>query len=143
MPFAYRIDPDARLGAVAFYGDVTGADLVAAMEALFGDEAWEPGFSALWDGRGIERLTLGFTDYSSVLAAAVRLLGRIGGGTGVVLTSGFEEYASAFQIRKHLGPVPGRQLRLAGGLREALALLEVRELPETIGALLDEHLPEL
>jgi hypothetical protein len=142
MPFVYRIDPNARLAAIAFFGDVTGRDLVAALEALFGDEAWEPGFQAVWDGRGLQSIRLSYADYGAVMAASVRLLGRIGGGTGVILTSDPEEYEAAFMVRKYLGPVPGKQVRLADNLPEALALLGIQALPPELEAMLNKHLQE-
>jgi hypothetical protein len=141
MPFTYRIDPSARLAAVAFFGEVTGRDLVEAIETLFSDEAWEPGFQAVWDGRGLHSIRVSYADYGAVLAAAVRVLPRIGGGTGVILTSDPEEYEAAFMIRKFLGPVPGKQVRLADNLREALALLGIPALPAELEAMLNKHLP--
>jgi len=135
------IDPVARLGAVAFYGDVMGPELVAAIEALFGDEGWEPGFDALWDGRGVANLIVGPEDIDAVVAANDRLLDRIGEGHAVILTTGAEEYASAFMIRRQLGPTTGKQIRLADNLLEAMALLDIRELPESIETLLEAHLP--
>ena len=48
-PFSYAIDGEARLAVGRMWGDVTGADMLALLEAVHQDPAWHDGFDALWD----------------------------------------------------------------------------------------------
>ena len=104
-PFAYAIDPDARLAVGRMWGEVHGADMLEMIQAVHQDAAWQRGFDAVWDCRAvtahivlpdeveplvadeaasgegrdvlIESPALGESAFSEMLAAVVRRSGKM------------------------------------------------------------------
>lgn len=48
-PFACAVDAATGLAYARLWGEVTGADMLEAVQAVHGDPAWEDGFDAIWD----------------------------------------------------------------------------------------------
>lgn len=80
MAFQLRLYPDRALAVVNWQGTVTGEEIEQAMQDLFEDDRWQPGFRHVWDGRGIHVLSLGLSDLRSVAQALRRLHPRMGDG---------------------------------------------------------------
>ena len=68
MPYAVCVDPESRLGMVCLSGRVTGGDLIAANEVLYGDAAWSPGFDELWDCRAVEEMVVEIEHMRAIVA---------------------------------------------------------------------------
>jgi hypothetical protein len=58
MAYRYDIDPSAALVLVSFTGSVSGDEVLQAMEHLFQDKAWDDGFDVIWEGTGIQELSM-------------------------------------------------------------------------------------
>ena len=87
MPYSYAIDITARLATVTLAGTVRGTDIASAMEAVFGDSSWEPGFDLLWQASGITELLFERDDLPGMITLQRRLAARAGGGREVILVS--------------------------------------------------------
>lgn len=80
MPFVCRVDPAQRLGTVTLDDSIHAAEFVQAMQALYGHASWEPGFSALWDGRRIRRLAIEPSDLENIAARYQEMEAKMGQG---------------------------------------------------------------
>ena len=80
MAITVTLHPDRRLGVALVDGLVTGADFVAAMEALYGHADWAPGFAALWDLTAVHELHIGPDDVAVIVARTRALGGQMGAG---------------------------------------------------------------
>lgn len=49
LPYAFAVDPGSRLAYARMWGEVTGADMLAAVVAVHESPEWEEGFDAVWD----------------------------------------------------------------------------------------------
>jgi hypothetical protein len=58
MPVATCVQPELKLGLVAFAGTVDAEELVRTLDALRLDPRWVASYDLLWDGRGIRSLIL-------------------------------------------------------------------------------------
>ena len=86
MPFRYHIYPTHRTGAVAFAGGVTGVDMIAAMETLYSDSEWRPGFTSIWDLRSITSLSVSPDEVDAIADRAAELCEWAGHGKVAAIT---------------------------------------------------------
>ena len=49
VPYSCSICPESRLAYGRMWGTVTGAEMLALVQAVHRDAAWEAGFDAVWD----------------------------------------------------------------------------------------------
>jgi hypothetical protein len=87
VSYSYAIDITARLATVTLAETVRGADIAGAMEAVFGDSSWQPGFNVLWQASGITELLFERDDLPGMIALQRRFAARARGGREVILVS--------------------------------------------------------
>ena len=99
MPFRVEIDPERRRALVEIDGTVTAAVVMEAMEELFGNPQWQPGYDGLWDCSGIQQLVMDPADLGALVALATSLAPRIGTGRGAfVLTRDLDSMMAALVV---------------------------------------------
>lgn len=124
MPAVCTVLPPRRLGVVVLHGALDGPQFVAAMEALYEDPAWEPGFSALWDARRVRKLALDPEDVQALGRRIEALAERMGGGRAAfVVPDEFHRMIAVLIVRK--APRADRDRRMFEHLDDALAWLGV------------------
>jgi hypothetical protein len=87
VPYSYAIDITARLATVTLAETVRGADIASALETVFRDSSWQPGFDLLWQASGITELLFERDDLPGMIALQRRFAARAGGGREVILVS--------------------------------------------------------
>ena len=123
MPYSCDIDPRQRRGTVTLDGTVTSAEFVGALQALYGAPAWEPDFSALWDGTRIGELVLSPGDIQPIAAQYRRVQERMGLGRAAFVVPHDVAYTIARLLLHHM-PHPTRERRVFERMGEAVAWLE-------------------
>lgn len=85
MAYLYQILPTHRLAVTQFVGTVTGDTVIDAMEAVFGDERWQPRFSAVWDIQTIDAMIMLPDEVEAITSKAEELRPLVNGGKAVIL----------------------------------------------------------
>lgn len=78
MPHRIYIAPERELGIVKWDGPVNGGDLIWAIQELYGNPLWQPGFQACWDGTNLATLDLSFAEMQQVVEVAKVAVERVG-----------------------------------------------------------------
>jgi hypothetical protein len=123
MPYRWSVDPVARRGRALFDGSVAGADVAAALDAIYADPRWAPGFDALWDCSGVREVTILPQDVAAIAARVRALAGRMGPGRAAIVVPGDMNRLVALLILR-LTRNPQRARRVFGALDEAAAWLD-------------------
>jgi hypothetical protein len=124
MAYRFTVDPDARRALVTLSGDVTGAEFIAAMDALYLSPAWVPGYDALWDLTPVRALVLDLEDVAAIAGRTRELAPRMGGGRAAfVVPNELHQGAAALTI--HLTRGGDRTRRLFGTLRDGADWLDL------------------
>jgi hypothetical protein len=125
MPYQWRVNKSARLGFGRLDGVVSGADVLSASDAFFGDPEWQPGYRLLWDNRAIKKLAITPGDAARILKRAVTVPSYLGEGKAAAVIS-----EDLRMIGEHLISMSGLdpdRVRLFGSMERALEWLEVNE----------------
>ena len=124
MPFTYRVDPAHQIGLVAWRGRVSGEQIIEAMDALFGDPAWQPGFRHCWDGRAISELVLDLPETGAIVKHLREMAGQMGKGRAATVNPAEIHWLAArtLIVMSRLG-LP--EAKVCTTLNEAAAWLEV------------------
>ena len=85
MAFSLVISDANRLAAGTLSGSVRGSDIAAAIQTLYDDPAWQPGFDTFWDCSGITELLFEREDLPNIVALQHASSGRAGTGIEVIL----------------------------------------------------------
>jgi hypothetical protein len=85
MAFSLVISDANRLATGTLSGSVRGSDTAAAIQTLYNDRAWEPGFDTFWDCRGITELLFELKDLPNIVALQHASSGRAGTGIEIIL----------------------------------------------------------
>ncbi len=123
MPFDCHVHPDLERGVLMLNGVIDGAVFVQAMDALYRHADWQPGFSALWDARGIRELLIGPEDVARVMEAMTRLEPLMGEGRGAFVVPREIDYVIA-RLLIHRGASSKRERRTFSRIEAALAWLD-------------------
>jgi hypothetical protein len=87
MPWSYVIDSANRLARVAMAGTIRGADIAAAMQTIYADPAWQPGFDSLWECTGITELLFERDDLPTLVGLQRESRARSGYGREAIVVS--------------------------------------------------------
>ena len=123
MAFHVHISPADALGVVTFLDAVTGADLAGALDALYADPRWRPGFDALWDFGRMSTLVLDPDDLKALVALdfAYEAVGGVGRDAIVVTTDLDRSLAALFEHLSKETPRPNRVFASVEAARTWLA----------------------
>lgn len=88
MAYEYRIEPAEGLGIITLTGRVNGPQIREAMEALFGDARWQPGFASLWDAVMVEAIAIAPEDLPAISETMEQARLRAGAGRGAWVVRG-------------------------------------------------------
>jgi hypothetical protein len=78
MTHPHTIDPSRHAAMVTLSGTIRGSDLAAAMETVYNDPLWQPGFSLLWGGTTITELLFEKNDLPRLVDVNRRHAARAG-----------------------------------------------------------------
>jgi hypothetical protein len=124
MAFRCTFDPVTRRGTATLSLEVTGAEFVAAMDALYLSADWQPGYDALWDLTPVDALVLDQEDVAAMVARTHELAPRMGRGRAAfVVPNELHQGAAALAI--HLTRGGDRTRRLFVTLRDAVTWLDL------------------
>ena len=127
----YRIDQKLGLALVRVSGAVSGARIARCAEALQSDPAWSFTYAAIWDERGITSLDVTPQDLEAMVSAQAK--GQV--GPDIVITVR-EDHEALLQLYAWRVRARGRPATVCRSLDEALAILELDELPPHLDELL-------
>ena len=128
MSYQCQILPEHQLGHLCFSGELRATTFIEGLQTLYGDVAWRPGFSALWDFSLITSLLVLPDDMDDMVEAVHAISSRMGHGRAVFIVSRVldEEIAKLLLARTRN---PERQRHICYTHAAALAWLE---LPKTL-----------
>lgn len=106
------------------YDQVTRHDVEQANQALYTDPLWEPGFSELWDVRGIRALIASIEDVYKLASDEMTNLDRSGTDRVAVIVARQIDYALVHLHRYHVRGT-GRPYRIFWKHAEACTWLGV------------------
>jgi hypothetical protein len=125
VAFSYVIDRAKHLATGTFSGSVTGAAIATAMQTVYVDAAWQPGFDTLWECTGITELLLGPDDLAS-LVALHRDFGEVAGtGLEIIVVSRSLDHLMA-KIYAAMMRNQARRVRVCRSVAEAAEHLDRR-----------------
>ena len=84
MAFSLVISDANRLATGTLSGSVRGSDIAAAIQTIYDDPAWQPGFDTFWDCSGIKEL-FELDDLPNIVALQDASSGRAGTGVEIIL----------------------------------------------------------
>lgn len=129
MPVRVQLATADGFALGTLLGDVTWAEIAAAMRALYGRSESTPHDYVLWDGRRITTLTVSPEDLPEIQRLRDELkAGFDGGKTAAVMVRGPDQTLARLfgsQVRK-----TRRQHRVFASMDDALAFLGRESLPE-------------
>jgi hypothetical protein len=123
MPLHYVIDHARGLVTVTMSETVTGAQVGTAIEAIYGDPAWRPGYDVLWDGTGITQLLFEKSDLPTFVALQRDYAELAGHGRDVILVIRALDFVMAKTYALMMRSAP-RPVYVFKSLTEAREILE-------------------
>ena len=126
--FAYAIDPSDGLALARLWGEITGQDMRAVVEAVHSDPAWEASFDAIWDCSEVVAHVVRPSEVPGVVSEAVS------GQTGrdvLVEREGLAESLFSTMIALTVR-VRGKEAHAVRSVDEALGVLGLDALPEAL-----------
>jgi chloramphenicol 3-O-phosphotransferase len=99
MTFSLVISEAHRLATGTLSGSVRGSDIAAAIQTLYDDPAWQPGFDTFWDCAGITELLFEREDLPNIVALQHASSERAGTGIEIILVARMLDDAMASMYR--------------------------------------------
>lgn len=127
-PFAFAVDPAARLAYARMWGEVDGDDMLRLVQAVHRDAAWRAGFDAVWDCRAVTAHVVQPEEVGPLVAEEA----ASGDGRDVLVESqalgesAFSALLAAVVQRR------GKAMTVAATLGDALEALGHDRLPEAL-----------
>lgn len=125
MAYAYDVLSAHQLGIVTFTGALVDGDIVRAMESLFLDDRWVPGYSAVWDLSNVQLLVLEPGDVTAIYQKVVELREQIDGGRSAIVARRELDRSIAVMVSHQLKKRPERNTEVFRTLADAEHWLEV------------------
>jgi hypothetical protein len=121
--FAYSIDPARRLAIVTAPSTVHAGDLAETLHALYLDEAWQAGFSTVWDATAVRAVHVEWRDLQGFFRIQQDHAHLAGPGLEIVVAvrAVDRNLARAYAILSKAGQ---RRTRVVDSMAEAFHLLE-------------------
>ena len=111
MAFTLHIDRATRRALGVLSGSVTGHEFAEAMDALYHDPAWSPGFEVLWDFTAVRELLVDRQGVETIVAAARACRPRMGvGRTAIAIPNEMHQTIASLVVYKTRGE--GRDRRI-------------------------------
>lgn len=123
MTYVYQIYPEHRLAITLYHGAVNGEDVAHAMDAVFLDERWQPGYAAVWDIRTIEALIIVPEGVKAIAEKTKDLREQIGGGKAAILVRRSMDHTIAALLTRRRLTGPEREVQTFRQAEEAEAWL--------------------
>lgn len=123
MTLEYEIDSKRQLAVAVLSGSVTAEDYLDAMTQVYNDPRRKPGYSTVWDCRGIEELIIGGEGVKRIIDATFRLREQMGAGKAAfVVPREIDETMAKLLIWRTRSE--GRDRKTFATLDEAMAWIE-------------------
>lgn len=133
-PFAYAIDPDARLAYGRMWGEVHGADMLRMLAAVHRDAAWQDGFDAIWDCRAVTAHIVSPAEVEPLVAEEA----ESGGGRDVLVESPMLGESAFSAMLAAVVQRRGKAMTVAATLDGALEALGHGALPEALAGVRED-----